>query len=237
MVSTRESKRGTVELKHPISVGGSARILMPRPRPRPPPGKNKSHNKGQGKDKGKRIDAVAALTAKVDAFDPSSSSLTSFSSFPLSSQTLAGLTHAGFTTPTDVQRRCIPPALTGKDLLVTARTGSGKTLAFLVPLLDTLFRHKWGPQDGLGALVISPTRELAVQTFEVLRKIGLRHQWSAGLVMGGKPLKEESDRVARMNILVATPGRLLQQLDMAYGFSMDDLKVLGLFSFPSTFIF
>ena len=61
---------------------------------------------------------------------------------------------------TDIQARSIPLALKGRDILGAARTGSGKTLAFLIPVLDILFRRKWGPQDGLGALILSPTREL-----------------------------------------------------------------------------
>lgn len=61
---------------------------------------------------------------------------------------------------TDIQTQSIPLALKGKDVLGAARTGSGKTLSFLVPVLEMLYRKKWGPQDGLGALVISPTREL-----------------------------------------------------------------------------
>lgn len=61
---------------------------------------------------------------------------------------------------TDIQARSIPLALKRQDILGAARTGSGKTLAFLIPVLDILFRQKWGPQDGLGALIISPTREL-----------------------------------------------------------------------------
>lgn len=61
---------------------------------------------------------------------------------------------------TDIQAQSIPKALKGKDVLGAARTGSGKTLSFLVPVLEMLYRKKWGPQDGLGALIISPTREL-----------------------------------------------------------------------------
>jgi ATP-dependent RNA helicase DDX10/DBP4 len=61
---------------------------------------------------------------------------------------------------TDIQAKSLPYSLQGKDVLGAARTGSGKTLAFLIPVLETLLRKKWGPQDGLGALIISPTREL-----------------------------------------------------------------------------
>jgi ATP-dependent RNA helicase DDX10/DBP4 len=88
--------------------------------------------------------------------------------------------------------------------------------------------------DGLGAVVISPTRELAVQTFNTLRDIGKYHSFSAGLVIGGKPLKEERDRLGRMNILIATPGRLLQHLDSTVGFESAGVKVLG--KFPGRFL-
>lgn len=67
---------------------------------------------------------------------------------------------AYYTKLTDIQSKALPLALKGKDVLGAARTGSGKTLAFLIPILEVLLRKKWGPNDGLGALVISPTREL-----------------------------------------------------------------------------
>jgi ATP-dependent RNA helicase DDX10/DBP4 len=72
-----------------------------------------------------------------------------------------GLKKAFFVKMTDIQRQSIPESLKGKDVLAAARTGSGKTLAFLVPVLEMLYRQRWGPMDGLGALIISPTRELA----------------------------------------------------------------------------
>lgn len=61
---------------------------------------------------------------------------------------------------TDIQAKSLLYSLKGKDVLGAAETGSGKTLAFLIPVLELLYRNKWGPQDGLGALIISPTREL-----------------------------------------------------------------------------
>ena len=61
---------------------------------------------------------------------------------------------------TDVQAKSLPVSLKCKDILGAARTGSGKTLCFLIPVLEILYRRRWGPQDGLGALIISPTREL-----------------------------------------------------------------------------
>ncbi|KAI0049515.1 DEAD-domain-containing protein [Auriscalpium vulgare] len=151
-----------------------------------------------------------------------------FSDLPLSDMTKRGLKKAFFVDMTEIQAQSLPVSLKGKDVLGAARTGSGKTLAFLIPVLEILYRRKWGPQDGLGALIISPTRELAVQIFEVLRSIGGYHSFSAGLVIGGKNLKDERERLSRMNILVATPGRLLQHMDQTYGFDSDNLQLLVL---------
>ncbi|ORY35831.1 P-loop containing nucleoside triphosphate hydrolase protein [Naematelia encephala] len=167
------------------------------------------------------------LQSSVDNYEPPSE-ITQFSQLPLSSRTLKGLKSSHFVNPTPIQSLAIPVALRCRDVLGSARTGSGKTLAFLVPLLERLYLLKWGPLDGLGAVVISPTRELAVQTFTQLRDIGKYHSFSAGLVIGGKPLKEEQDRLGRMNILVATPGRLLQHLDSTVGFESAGVKVLVL---------
>nr|ASF90253.1 hypothetical protein SPAR04937 [Bartheletia paradoxa] len=153
---------------------------------------------------------------------------TSFSELPMSSKTQAGLKKAFYTKMTDIQKGSLPLSLKGRDVLGAARTGSGKTLAFLVPVLEMLYRKKWGAMDGLGALIISPTRELAIQIFEVLRKIGGYHTFSAGLVIGGKNLQDEMVRLAKMNILVATPGRLLQHMDQTVGFEAGNVQVLVL---------
>ncbi|EOD33059.1 hypothetical protein EMIHUDRAFT_71837, partial [Emiliania huxleyi CCMP1516] len=136
-----------------------------------------------------------------------------FSELPLSRRTLAGLARGKWEKMTDVQRATIGHALAGRDVLAAARTGSGKTLAFLVPLLELLWRERWSALDRLGGLVVSPTRELALQIFDVLRTLGQKHDLSAGLVIGGKDQQEEAARIAPMNILVATPGRLLHHID------------------------
>ncbi|KAI1763313.1 DEAD-domain-containing protein [Hypoxylon sp. FL1150] len=168
------------------------------------------------------------LQKAVDEFDPKSEAAAKFSTLPLSQPTTAGLEASHFSNLTDVQAHAIPLALKGRDILGAAKTGSGKTLAFLVPVLEKLYRAQWTEHDGLGALVISPTRELAVQIFEVLRKIGRHHTFSAGLVIGGKSLREEAERLGRMNILVCTPGRMLQHLDQTAGIDVDNLQILVL---------
>ncbi|OJJ37731.1 hypothetical protein ASPWEDRAFT_39466 [Aspergillus wentii DTO 134E9] len=150
----------------------------------------------------------------------------SFSDLPLSEPTASGLSSSHYKTLTDIQSRAITHALKGRDILGAAKTGSGKTLAFLVPVLENLYRKQWTEYDGLGALILSPTRELAIQIFEVLRKVGRYHTFSAGLVIGGKSLKEEQEILGRMNILVCTPGRVLQHLDQTALFETNNLQML-----------
>lgn len=151
-----------------------------------------------------------------------------FTSLSISSRTKKGLTDAHFVKLTDIQKCTLPLSLNHYDLEVTARTGSGKTLAFLIPIIESLYLRSWGPMDGLGALILSPTRELALQTFQVLQKIGKYHQLSAGLVIGGKDLREEREVLERINILVCTPGRLLQHMDQTVKFEWNQLQILVL---------
>lgn len=154
--------------------------------------------------------------------------MSKFSDLPLSQRTLQGLIGAGYLIPTEIQKAGIPISLKGHDVLGAAKTGSGKTLAFLIPVIEALWRQQWSSIDGLGALIISPTRELAYQTFEVLCKIGCKHDLSAGLIIGGKDLKHEQERIRRTNIVVCTPGRLLQHMDETPDFTCNSLQVLVL---------
>lgn len=152
----------------------------------------------------------------------------SFVSLSLSRNTLDALNMKNYVKMTEIQRQSLPFALDGKDVLGAAKTGSGKTLAFIIPVLELLHKNNWTSLDGLGALIISPTRELAIQIFQVLRDVGKKHTFSAGLLIGGKDLKQEQERVGRMNILVATPGRLLQHLDQTPEFDCNNLQILVL---------
>lgn len=140
-----------------------------------------------------------------------------------------GLRDAGYVEMTDVQRATLPHALCGRDILGAAKTGSGKTLAFVIPVLEKLYRGTWGPEDGVGSIIISPTRELAGQLFDVLKTVGKRHNFSAGLLIGGrKDIDTEKEHVNRLNILVCTPGRLLQHMDETPNFECSLLQVLVL---------
>lgn len=174
-------------------------------------------------------DELQALQTKIQEFDPKDAKLISnFSDLPISEGTLRGIKEANFVTMTDIQKRTIPVALKGEDVMGTAKTGSGKTLAFLIPVIESLVHNKITEFDGLAALIISPTRELAVQIFEVLTKIGKYNSFSAGLVTGGKDVQYEKERVARMNILVGTPGRISQHLNETVGMDSSNLQVLVL---------
>ncbi|XP_050678619.1 probable ATP-dependent RNA helicase DDX10 isoform X2 [Leptidea sinapis] len=170
--------------------------------------------------------AIQYLQGQYEQIVPEN--IDTFKDFPLSQKTLKGLKDNNYVKPTDIQRQAIGYALKGNDILGAAKTGSGKTLAFLIPILEQLFCKKWTRLDGVGALVISPTRELAYQIYEILRKIGQYHDFSAGLIIGGQNLKFEKKRMDQINILICTPGRLLQHMDENPLFDCSSLQILVL---------
>ena len=194
---------------------GRRKIPAPKPNPR-------------GIKRKREVEDVATLDQRVNDLKPRVELIKDFVDLPLSQPTLSGLGASHFKTLTDVQQKAIPLALKGQDILGAAKTGSGKTLAFLIPVLENLYRSRWTELDGLGALILSPTRELAIQIFEVLRKVGRYHSFSAGLVIGGKSLQEERERLGRMNILVCTPGRMLQHMDQTAELEINRLQMLVL---------
>lgn len=146
----------------------------------------------------------------------------------MSQKTLKGLRECGYHKPTEIQKETIGLALQGKDILGAAQTGSGKTLAFLIPIIEKLYCKQWTKLDGVGALVITPTRELAYQIFETLRRIGEHHDFSAGLIIGGKDLKFERNRMDQCNIVICTPGRVLQHMDENPLFDCINMQILVL---------
>ncbi|KAI8618347.1 P-loop containing nucleoside triphosphate hydrolase protein [Chytriomyces sp. MP71] len=150
-----------------------------------------------------------------------------FTALKVTENTAKAIAELGFTTMTEVQARSIPPAMTGRDILGAAKTGSGKTLAFLIPAIELLCRLKFKPRNGTGVLIISPTRELALQIFGVAKELLKHHHQTFGIVMGGANRKSEAERLAKgVNLLVATPGRLLDHLQNTKGFIFKNLKIL-----------
>jgi ATP-dependent RNA helicase DDX18/HAS1 len=150
-----------------------------------------------------------------------------FTDLNLSAPTLKAIQKLGFTKMTEVQSRTIPPLLAGKDVLGAAKTGSGKTLAFLLPAIELLYSLKFKPRNGTGAIVITPTRELALQIFGVARELMENHSQTLGIVIGGANRRQEAEKLMKgVNLLIATPGRLLDHLQNTKGFVFKNLKTL-----------
>ncbi|MFN3323855.1 MAG: DEAD/DEAH box helicase [Bryobacteraceae bacterium] len=129
-----------------------------------------------------------------------------FSELPLCEVLQVNLAKHQFVTPTPVQAQAIPPALDGRDVLATAQTGTGKTLAFLLPILERLRRN---PAKSIQAVVLVPTRELAMQVMETFTKLRPRTGVSGALVVGGLSEQPQLNEIRRgAQLVVATPGRL-----------------------------
>jgi ATP-dependent RNA helicase DDX18/HAS1 len=173
--------------------------------------------------------------AEVDAVNESSTGSTTifstqcFNDLPLLDKTKLALKNLGFTKMTQIQAKSIPECLAGSDLIGAAKTGSGKTLSFLVPIIELLVKVQFTRKQGTGAIIISPTRELSLQIYGVLRDVmeAAEYPQTHGLVMGGANRKAEADRLVKgVNILVSTPGRLLDHLMNTTGFNFQRLQVL-----------
>lgn len=150
-----------------------------------------------------------------------------FSELNLSEQTKRALEDMNFGRMTEVQARCIPHGMAGRDILGAARTGSGKTLAFLIPVVELLVRVKWMARNGTATVIISPTRELALQIYGVASELCKYHSQTYGIVMGGANRKLEAEKLQKgVAILVATPGRLLDHLQNTPSFLFKNLQVL-----------
>jgi ATP-dependent RNA helicase RhlE len=141
--------------------------------------------------------------------------LSSFSDFGLAAPILQAVAAEGYTTPTPIQSQAIPPVLSGRDLCGIAQTGTGKTAAFALPILQLLSSATGRTAArACRALVLSPTRELASQIAESFRTYGRQVPLSTAVVFGGVPIGPQQRQLAPgVDILVATPGRLLDLID------------------------
>ena len=148
-----------------------------------------------------------------------------FAKFKLHPNLLRGVRELGFTRATPIQEQAIPPALEGRDLLACAMTGSGKTAAFLLPILHRLMGK---PRGTTRALVLTPTRELAAQIEEHLRQLAVHTPLSGAAVFGGVGMgPQEHAFRSGVDVIVATPGRLLDHFKQPYA-KLDGLEVLVL---------
>ncbi|RXF75016.1 DEAD/DEAH box helicase [Hansschlegelia zhihuaiae] len=141
--------------------------------------------------------------------------MTQFTDLGLSQPVLKALAADGYESPTPIQAQAIPTVLAGRDLMGIAQTGTGKTAAFALPIIEQLVKNpRMAPRRGCRALVLSPTRELATQIAESFRSYGRNLNLSVAIVFGGVAAGPQIRKLAGgVDILVATPGRLLDHVD------------------------
>ncbi|CAK7346865.1 unnamed protein product [Dovyalis caffra] len=130
-----------------------------------------------------------------------------------------GIKRKGYRVPTPIQRKTMPLILAGIDVVAMARTGSGKTAAFLLPMLEKLKQHL--PQSGVRALILSPTRDLALQTLKFTKELGRFTDLKISLLVGGDSMENQFEELAQNpDIIIATPGRLMHHLS-----EIDDMSL------------
>ncbi len=146
---------------------------------------------------------------------------------PLHKQLFKALDKLGFTEATEVQALAIPAALAGKDVMVSAKTGSGKTAAFILPMLDRLLATD-APDTGTRALILLPTRELALQTQKMFEKLAKYTHIKCGLIIGGESFKYQIATIRKNpEVLMATPGRLVEHIEKG-STDFNDLEIFVL---------
>ncbi|CAD6336627.1 unnamed protein product [Miscanthus lutarioriparius] len=174
--------------------------------------KGKNENK---EEKVKKGNAGGILTNKT------------FSELCISEFTAKAIGEMNYTHLTEIQARSIPHLMLGSDVLGSAKTGSGKTLAFLIPATELLHKACFMPRNGTGVIVVCPTRELAIQTHNVAKELMKYHSQTLGYVIGGTNIRNEANQLVKgINLLVATPGRLLDHLRSTSGFNYKRLQCL-----------
>jgi len=152
----------------------------------------------------------------------------SFTSMNLSRPIMKGLSEVGFSTPTPIQRKTIPVALEGKDIVAGAVTGSGKTAAFIIPILERLlYRPK--RQATTRVVILMPTRELALQCLTVGKKLAAFTDITFGRAIGGlNPREQERELKLRPDIVIATPGRFIDFMRNSPSFQLDKIEIMVL---------
>ncbi|CAK7890775.1 ATP-dependent RNA helicase Drs1p [[Candida] anglica] len=165
-------------------------------------------------------DEEEAVTAKNQTH-------TTFQTLQLSRPVLKGLAQLGYTKPSPIQSASIPISLLGKDIVAGAVTGSGKTAAYMIPIIERLL-YKPGKVSSTRVIVLTPTRELAIQVCDVGKKIGnFVSNLSFGLAVGGLNLRQQEQQLkTRPDIVIATPGRLIDHIRNSPSFSIESLEVL-----------
>ncbi len=141
-----------------------------------------------------------------------------FNTLPLDPKLLRAVAESGYTAMTPIQAKAIPIVLAGRDVMGAAQTGTGKTAAFTIPLLQKMLRHENASMSParhpVRALVLAPTRELADQVAENVKKYAKQTQLRSAVVFGGIDMKPQTLQLkAGVEVLIATPGRLLDHIE------------------------
>ncbi|MCI4365416.1 MAG: DEAD/DEAH box helicase [Thermoplasmata archaeon] len=145
---------------------------------------------------------------------PTAKARSTFDDLPLNPRLRAGIREMGYSEPTAIQQGAIPDAVHGRDLIGTAQTGTGKTAAFLLPILERLMNR---PRGRIYALVLTPTRELALQAEGFLRQLGRHTGLRGAAVYGGVGMRPQEEALrGAAEIIIATPGRLLDHMSRGY---------------------
>src|SRR3954471_14066319 len=153
--------------------------------------------------------------------------MTLFSDFGLAEPILKALASEGYEKPTPIQAQAIPYVMEGRDICGIAQTGTGKTAAFALPILNHLAKNaKPAPRKGCRVLVLSPTRELAGQIADSFRTYGRNLRLKTAVVFGGVNIgRQEREMSMGVDVLVATPGRLLDLIDRR-ALSLREVEIL-----------
>lgn len=177
-------------------------------------------------DSEKDEDSAEAIAEFYESQD-SKETLANFQALDLSRPVLKGLANLGYTKPSPIQSASIPIALMGKDIVAGAVTGSGKTAAYMIPVIERLL-YKPSKVASTRVIVLTPTRELAIQVCDVGKKIGrFVSDLSFGLAVGGLNIRQQEQQLRlRPDIVVATPGRLIDHIRNSASFSIDSLEIL-----------
>eukprot|EP00899_Mesostigma_viride_P007557 jgi/Mesvir1/16802/Mv15167-RA.1 len=148
-----------------------------------------------------------------------------FESMNLSPAVFQGIKKMGYRLPTPIQRKTLPVILAGYDLVAMARTGSGKTAAFLIPMLEKLQQHS--KRAGARGLILSPTRELALQSYKFLLQLGHFTNLKSAVLVGGDSMEMQFEALSKNpDIIIATPGRLMHHLTEVDGFNLRNVEYI-----------
>ena len=183
---------------------------------------------GEEDDDADSADAVNQFYApESESLEAKEQTHSNFNSLALSRPVLKGLSNLGYSTPSPIQSATIPIALLGKDIIAGAVTGSGKTAAFMIPIIERLL-YKPARVASTRVIVLTPTRELAIQISDVGKKIAqFVPDITFGLAVGGLNLRQQEQQLkSRPDIVIATPGRFIDHVRNSQSFNVDSVEIM-----------